>query len=539
MDDSGSALEQFRKQWREEVSARSRRNKGSWNKEYSESTSASERPKKPPLPTRRPPTAQSATALREGEEFSEDDVLEDGVRSQLSSVKLDDTAPDDDGFKRSAPIEPQSALEHFEKAVEKEAQGKLGDSVSHYRKAYRLDARVDKAYKDKHFPAPTKPTATRSSIPPIDSRPTADASSKKPKILDPTFSELIESCSGSSIPQAEPIIAGDKPPPCPIALLPNELLYEILRQCGIRDPASFVRLSLVCRRLAYLVITERSIWKRIALGPEFGIASQHYDFARDVTGGPLIYRTLEESTQPDIANALTEAEDQNWKEMFHTHPRIRFSGIYISTVNYTRAGGASATQATWNTPVHIVTYYRYLRFFRDGTVISLLSLHEPLDVVHHLTPENMPSAGKDKKGPQPSLPSSDQSSAASAATVNHSVQNIMKNALRGRWRLCHPLSAASQSTKEIATSGAGAEGDLHIETEGHGPRYLFTMHLALKSTTRSRTGVKNNKLVWKGLWSYNQLTSDWGEFSLKNDKPFLFARVKSYGLGYWASCNDV
>jgi F-box protein 9 len=29
-------------------------------------------------------------------------------------------------------------LEHFERAVEKEAAGKLGDSLQHYRKAYRV-----------------------------------------------------------------------------------------------------------------------------------------------------------------------------------------------------------------------------------------------------------------------------------------------------------------------------------------------------------------------------------------------------------------
>lgn len=34
--------------------------------------------------------------------------------------------------------EPESALEHFERAVEKEAEGSLGDSLQLYRKAYRV-----------------------------------------------------------------------------------------------------------------------------------------------------------------------------------------------------------------------------------------------------------------------------------------------------------------------------------------------------------------------------------------------------------------
>ena len=34
--------------------------------------------------------------------------------------------------------EPSSALEHYEKAVEKETHGQLGDSLKHYRKAFKV-----------------------------------------------------------------------------------------------------------------------------------------------------------------------------------------------------------------------------------------------------------------------------------------------------------------------------------------------------------------------------------------------------------------
>jgi F-box protein 9 len=43
-------------------------------------------------------------------------------------------------------------------------------------------------------------------------------------------------------------------------------------------------------------------------------------------------------------------------------------------------------------------------------------------------------------------------------------------------------------------------------------------------------GVRNNKLAWQGYWSYNLLTDDWGEYGLKNDRPFYWSRVKSYGM---------
>jgi F-box protein 9 len=34
--------------------------------------------------------------------------------------------------------EPRSALEHYEKAVERESQGSLGDSLNLYRKAFKV-----------------------------------------------------------------------------------------------------------------------------------------------------------------------------------------------------------------------------------------------------------------------------------------------------------------------------------------------------------------------------------------------------------------
>ena len=40
--------------------------------------------------------------------------------------------------KVEAPIEPHSALEYYEKAVHQEEQGKLGESLKHYRQAYKV-----------------------------------------------------------------------------------------------------------------------------------------------------------------------------------------------------------------------------------------------------------------------------------------------------------------------------------------------------------------------------------------------------------------
>lgn len=290
---------------------------------------------------------------------------------------------------------------------------------------------------------------------------------------------------------------------------------HVLKSLAVQDISSFVRLAQVCKRMAFLVSTEEQIWKRVCQGSEVGFGGMHYQWQREVLGGPL-KEDFVESEQSDeeisvpalspdqIAKSLLhEAYSLSWHQMFRLRPRIRFNGCYISTVNYMRAGQASPSQVTWNSPVHIVTYFRYLRFFRDGTVISLLTTTEPAEVVHHLTKELQDTH---RGGGSAYLPSI-----------------IMKNALRGRWRLSTNTDNPTASLKE-------AEGDIFVETEGANEKYMYRMKLSLRTAGKT---ARNNKLVWQGFWNYNMVTDDTGEFALKNDKnkAFFFSRVKSYGMG--------
>ena len=320
---------------------------------------------------------------------------------------------------------------------------------------------------------------------------------------------------------------------------------HILRDVAISDVADFVRLSLVCKRLAYLVASEQRIWRRICLGTEFGFPGMHYRWNTGIEWDPLqpdsdsdveesssdpessttVISPRERQLQRDAAlyettlSLYTPSAHPTWKHMFRHRPRIRFNGCYISTVNYVRSGQLSTNQATWGgAPIHIVTYYRYLRFFRDGSVISLLTSNEPGEVVHHLTPELL-------------LLHRD-----SAASQSHFPSAVMSLAQRGRWHLSHPVppgvtSASGNNNRHGGNAGAiSGDDDVSIETEGVGSKYIFKMELGLRSAGKSNVS-RNNKLVWRSFFSYNKLTDDWGEFRLKNDKPYFFSRVRSYGLG--------
>ncbi|KAL1303178.1 hypothetical protein AAFC00_006604 [Neodothiora populina] len=549
-------LERFRRQWQEEVSRRNRQNAAN---------AAATRPDRRKQQTSA--SSASRAPARRGDGPQPDEEEQDiphayhDLPNKEAHLRLDAA---DHGLERgrlSRKTEPQSALEHYERAVEKETQGSLGDSLNHYRKAFKLDDGVHEQYKNKHFPPssfpPKRPTAPQQPQQPSQSNsaaktnpststaPAAPASNASPT---PSIPQLVEDFSQLSIPGAPAPTDADPPPPCPIANLPGELLTEVLTHAALHDLASLSRIAQVCKRFAYLVMTDEQVWRRIAQGPEYGFAAMHYDYVCDLRGEPvddysdLIPEELDiedidnetqllpprrrlRKTTPEIdTHLLTTLYRSSWRQMFRQRPRLRFNGCYISTVNYTRPGAASTDTRTWGTPIHIVTYFRYLRFYRDGTVISLLTTAEPIDVVHHLAKENL---RKDASTTTTTRGAQQYASGGGGAGPSILANSVMKDALRGRWHLSGPGDGSSLDSLPTTTE---AEGDVHIETDGVVPKYMWKMQFSLGgSSSKSASSSRSNKLSWKGFWSYNKLTDDWGEFGLKNDKPFYFSRVKGYG----------
>jgi len=128
-------LETFRQQWREEVAARSRRSGNPANSRVvNPSQSGPGRPSKHVPPAVLVNLAHKARVLEEGLEW-EPRTYHD-LENKEEILKLGNNTPGArDALKEQ---EPQSALEHYERAVERETQGKLGDSVNLYRKAFKV-----------------------------------------------------------------------------------------------------------------------------------------------------------------------------------------------------------------------------------------------------------------------------------------------------------------------------------------------------------------------------------------------------------------
>ena len=91
-----------------------------------------------PKAIRRPPAAPRIAA-DQASRFAEEE--EDHVEPQTFSGLDAPTGEVEGGERSTAPsTEPRSALEHYEKAVERESQGSLGDSLALYRKAFKVTA---------------------------------------------------------------------------------------------------------------------------------------------------------------------------------------------------------------------------------------------------------------------------------------------------------------------------------------------------------------------------------------------------------------
>ena len=193
MDDSGSALEEFRQRWKEEVSAKTKK----YEKQPSTTQSGkARRPSepKPERPSNNPPTHHPAADLHDDSDH--DSVLDRPTGSGSDLVQrveaLSVRDVDEDEFTVKSLAQPTTALEFFEKAVEREDQGKLGDSLAHYRKAYKLDSKVDQTYKNKHFPVKSKPNNPNPSNAAVTVPSTAHHSSE-PASRALSITELVQS----------------------------------------------------------------------------------------------------------------------------------------------------------------------------------------------------------------------------------------------------------------------------------------------------------------------------------------------------------
>ncbi|SCV67584.1 BQ2448_5195 [Microbotryum intermedium] len=134
--------------------------------------------------------------------------------------------------------------------------------------------------------------------------------------------------------------------------------YAHLNRPWRTDVEALERFARTCR-LARILTLEAGLWR---------------DLCRRVYVDP--YQTQEEASQ------IVAQHGMDWRRSFIEHPRLRFDGAFISVVTYLRRGENSS----WYSPTHLITFYRYLRFYPNGLVLSLLTVDPPAAVVRTLNP---------------------------------------------------------------------------------------------------------------------------------------------------------
>jgi F-box protein 9 len=131
-------LESFRQRWREEVSARA---KGKAPvPSAAPARTAGPTASKPHAPKGPAPDAASHSHARQRSVEETDEVtpyVHQDLGEKQHGRRLDETSAQTAAI-ASASKEPKTALDHYEKAVERETQGNLGDSVALYRKAFKV-----------------------------------------------------------------------------------------------------------------------------------------------------------------------------------------------------------------------------------------------------------------------------------------------------------------------------------------------------------------------------------------------------------------
>ncbi|KAF9073298.1 hypothetical protein BDP27DRAFT_1319186 [Rhodocollybia butyracea] len=281
----------------------------------------------------------------------------------------------------------------------------------------------------------------------------------------------------------------------PFNLVPDEIIVSILK---ILDPSSLERFASVNRK-ARVVSLDIAIWIKLV---------------------NETYKPPQIPILPDGKSFLDYLSEQylyDYRRLYIEHARVRLDGVYIAVCHYIRPG---LSENSWVNVNHLITYHRYLRFFPNGQVISLLTNEEqpPAQVIPRLKLTLRGLKGLFFGNWH-----------LSGNTV------VLNNLIDASSRALTAIDFASPSS--IATLLNPSTVSLHV-THGHGHgnhpptntdvlpsiRYIFTMNLTLRSRPLGRW----NKMDIASYDSVNLETGDVSPVALKHERPFWFSKVRSY-----------
>ena len=212
---------------------------------------------------------------------------------------------------------------------------------------------------------------------------------------------------------------------------------------------------------------------------------------RLLTKSPSLWREIvRETYYPPILDpsltltTLYERHHSDWRTAFINQPRVRLNGCYIAACHYARPG---LSEDAWVRVIHVVEFYRSIRFLPDGTALSLLTTDPPSETVRKLEPVLK-----------------------------------AKGFAKGRWELFE--YGLDDDEQEGRPRGPKVVVEDLRDKSMH--KYAFRMVFGLRSTTRGRW----NKLDLLEYYSVNLTNGEVLPLPQKHSRPFHFSRVIAYGV---------
>ncbi|EIW79397.1 hypothetical protein CONPUDRAFT_127505 [Coniophora puteana RWD-64-598 SS2] len=386
------------------------------------------------------------------------------------------------------------AIEVYRNAVRHEQQSNLDEALRLYRNAFRLDSNVDKLFHREQQrlqalangatpssatrPTHKKATSSTGNAAAADAKDIA-AAVEALAITEPgvnaaaldgihasgALAELVSTFPAELLFEPE-----DEREGVPIGLLPNELLLHILRTL---DHTTIERFASVNRKARVLAL-DPSIWREFV---------------------QAIYKPPQISDSETLLQRVAHFR-ADYRRVYMEQPRVRMDGVYIAVCHYVRRG---LSEQPWVNIDHLITYHRYLRFFPDGTVLSLLANEEmqPATVIPMLKPALR-----------------------------------MKGFCIGEWTLdgttvfiSNLVEMKDRAPLANTTNTTPSYHHHHHQPPPQEPsKYQFQMELELRSRPLGRW----NRL---DLVAYDTVQVATGEvlaLPLKHDRPFWFSRVRSW-----------
>ncbi|KAM6497125.1 hypothetical protein JOM56_007598 [Amanita muscaria] len=400
----------------------------------------------------------------------------------------------------------RSALQVYSEAIQREQNGDLEDALQLYRQAFRMDSHVDRAYAREEklaiALASQSPLPKRESV--VDQ---ADAQSKNvsSSVIISKGKQVIAASILVQIISAFPPDVRFEPEeeqqPMWLRILPDELLVFVLRQLDI---TSIERFALICRK-ARLLSLDATLWRELVV---------------------TTYKPPQITQTDDLVNLL-DRYTFNHRRMFIEHPRIRLDGVYIAICHYVRPG---LSENHWVNISHLVTYHRYLRFFSDGAVLSLLTNEEmnPQQVIPLLKPT---LRMKVTFTPPLLFVKVDVHQGLYVGTWELLDNAVHLNLVDANERLPESLSPSFSPLVSVFerlgvsdVPHSHKQATLHNAVNSQRTRYMFNMRLDLRSRPLGRW----NRL---DIESYNSIRLESGDMTpvaLKHERPFWFSKVRSY-----------